>query len=201
MRPGDHVVVQALSSLLGESFELIDDYEIVRDLPDPTIKPATVRRLFRPAELSYRRSRARRRLVKRGFDVGVIQLLVYQTDWFDLRAVRSQVPLVSIVHDVRPHVRSFPAPVETALLRRLYRRDCAGELLVYSRLLRDELVADYGVESERVHVVPLPFDTSGVRRRDVLRPPRPMVLFFGALRPNKGLPVLLGALELVPADR
>jgi glycosyltransferase involved in cell wall biosynthesis len=104
------------------------------------------------------------------------------------------------VHDVRPHVRSVPARVERALLRRLYREDCAGELIAYSHLLKDELVADYGVESERVHVIPHPLDASDLRRHDVSRPPRPLVLLFGALRPNKGLPVLLAALEQLPAD-
>lgn len=199
-RPGDEFVVQALRTLRGEPFGPVAEYEIVRDLPDPTLPTPGAPRLLRLVELTYRRSRARKRLVRRAFDVGVIELLVYQTDWFDLRAVRARLPLVSVVHDVQPHVRSLPARLETALLRRLYREDCTGELIVYSPLLRDELVADYGVEPDRVHVLPFPLDASDARRADVARPSRPLVLFFGALRPNKGLPILLAALEQLPAD-
>lgn len=200
MRPGDEFVVQALPSLLGESFQAIDEYEVVRDLPDPTVQRSGVRLRLRPVEITYRRSLARRRLVRRGFDIGMIELLVYQTDWFDLRALRARIPLLSMVHDVRPHTRSLPARAETLLLRRLYRDDCTGDLIVFSPLLRDELVADYHVEAERVHVIPHPLDGSDQRRPEVSRPPRPMALFFGTLRPNKGLSVLLAALDQLPAD-
>jgi len=192
-------VVQALPSSRGESFKSIVEYEVVRDLPDPTVPRTGAQRLLRPVELTCRRSMARRRLVRRGFDVGVIELLVYRTDWFDLRALRAQLPLVSVVHDVRPHVHSLPTPLETALLRRLYSEECAGEIIVYSHLLRSELVADFGVDPDRVHVVPHPLDASDLRV-EVERPDRPLVLFFGALRPNKGLPVLLAALEQLPRD-
>jgi glycosyltransferase involved in cell wall biosynthesis len=200
LRPGDEFVVQAIPTFRGESLRPIAEYEIVRDLPDPTRRTPGVPRLVRPLELTYRRSRARRRLARRGFDLGIIESLVYQVDWIDLRGVQAGLPLVSVVHDVRPHVRALPEWLETALLRRLYREETTGELIVYSPLLRDELVADYGVDPHRVHVLPLPIDASDGRSADSPRPARPMALFFGSLRPNKGLPILLAALEQLPAD-
>jgi glycosyltransferase involved in cell wall biosynthesis len=97
-------------------------------------------------------------------------------------------------------VRSVPERVETALLRRLYREDTTGELIVYSRLLRDELVTDFRVDPQRVHVIPHPLDGSDARSAQTARPARPMALVFGSLRPNKGVPILLAALEQLPAD-
>src|SRR5256885_5067451 len=117
LRPGDVFVVEALQSFRGESLGPIVEYEVVRDLPDPTQRRAGLANLIRPLELTFRRSASRRQLVRRGFDVGLIESLVYQTDWLDLRSVRARVPLVSVVHDVRPHVRSLPAFVENTLLR------------------------------------------------------------------------------------
>jgi glycosyltransferase involved in cell wall biosynthesis len=195
LRPGDALTVHALASLGGETFDDdITEYEVVRDLPDPTAIP----KLRRPVELPLRRSRTRSRLVRRGFDVAHIGNLVYQTDWTDLRRLRRHVALVSDVHDVRPHRRALPAAAETALLRATYRT--AGHLIVLHDVLKDELLADFPVDPARVHVVPHVLDADATPDPDVAEPARPVFLLFGTLRTNKGLDVLADALLALGPD-
>ena len=199
LRPGDSLVVQALPALRGERFADVDEYEVVRDLPDPTAAASgPLARLARPVRLTAGRSLARRRLVRRGFDVAHVEMLVYQTDWADLGGLRRRVPLAAMVHDIRPHQRALPAPLETRLLRRTYRS--AGHLMVFHRVLGDELAADFGVDPALVHVLPHPLDGTDLRDRSVERPDRPLLLFFGTLRPNKGLDVLLDAVASLGAE-
>jgi glycosyltransferase involved in cell wall biosynthesis len=101
--------------------------------------------------------------------------------------------LVLTAHDVLPRE---PRLGQLAAQRRLYERFDA--VVVHSEHGRVRLVDEVGVASERVHVIPHgafthlaelpspkagpPFHTDG-----------PVVLFFGLLRPYKGLDVLLEA--------
>jgi glycosyltransferase involved in cell wall biosynthesis len=86
----------------------------------------------------------------------------------------------------------MPVAIEKALLRGTYHN--AHELVVLHDVLKDEIVADFGVDPERVHVAPVVLDAN----LDVDRTSRttgpPMFLFFGSLRANKGLDVLADAL-------
>jgi glycosyltransferase involved in cell wall biosynthesis len=194
LRPGDSLTVHALPSLAGESFGVIDEYEVVRDLPDPSKRGGGIlARTVRPITLTVERSRARVRVVERGFDVAHIGNLVYQTDWADLRRLRKRVPLVCDVHDVRPHHRALPARVESALLKRTYR--VGGHLIVLHEVLKDEMVSEFGISPERVHVVPHVLDTGAARDLSGPPPTRPMLLLFGTLRPNKGVKVVAAAVN------
>jgi glycosyltransferase involved in cell wall biosynthesis len=111
-------------------------------------------------------------------------------------------PRVLTAHDVLPRE---PRPGQRAATRRLLRSMDA--VIAHSehgaRRLRDEL----GVDPARVHVIPhgafdyltrlpeerpLPEELAGVEK--------PVVLFFGLLRPYKGLDVLLDAWRAVDAD-
>jgi glycosyltransferase involved in cell wall biosynthesis len=198
LRAGDTLVVQALPSLRGAAFGPISQYEVVRDLPDPTAigGAGILGRIARTARLAAGRSRARSRLLQRDFDIGHIEMLSPHADWLDLRGLRRRLPLVSTVHDVRPH-RPLPLGAETALLRRLYRDDRAGHLVVFHDVLKQELTSEFGVEAERVSVVPHPLDGRDLRDSAAARPERPFALVFGKLRRNKGIPVLLEALRSI----
>ncbi len=192
-RPGDELVVHAQLASPGNPVEPIAEYQVVRDLPDPAAPGRNrVRRALRPIELAVGRSRARARVVRRGFNVAHIGNLTYQTDWWDLRRLRRRVPLVSDVHDVRPHRSTLPARIETSLLRETYRN--AGHLVVLHDVLKEEVVGDFGISPERVHVVPVVLDALAARDPSIPRPPRPQFLLFGTLRPNKGIDVLTDAL-------
>jgi glycosyltransferase involved in cell wall biosynthesis len=100
-------------------------------------------------------------------------------------------PLVLTAHDVLPRE---PRPGQREAQRRLYDRFDA--IVVHSEHGRERLTRELGVEEARVHVIahgafshlaegpvaPPPFQTEA-----------PVVLFFGLLRPYKGIDVLLEA--------
>jgi glycosyltransferase involved in cell wall biosynthesis len=123
------------------------------------------------------------------------------TDWADLGGLRRRLPLVCQVHDVWPHGRGLlPLTMERELLKRTYR--VAGDLLVYHDVLKDELVDDFGIEPDHVHVIPQAIDASDLRDAGTAgRDRKAVLLFFGTLRQNKGLGVLCDALELLGPQR
>jgi glycosyltransferase involved in cell wall biosynthesis len=116
-------------------------------------------------------------------------LAVQPVDVLLLGAFRA--PRVLTAHDVLPRE---PGPGQLAAQRRVYER--VEAVVVHSEHGRDRLVSDVGVEPQRVHVIP-----HGVLRPagDAPLPPElagveaPVALFFGLLRPYKGLDVLLEA--------
>jgi glycosyltransferase involved in cell wall biosynthesis len=105
-----------------------------------------------------------------------------------------RVPLVLTAHDILPHQ---PGPGQRAAQRRLYAR--VDAVVVHSRRGRERLIDEAGVDPDRIEVIP-----HGVLQPDretpASLPPelaghdaRPVVLFFGLLRPYKGIEVLLEA--------
>jgi glycosyltransferase involved in cell wall biosynthesis len=133
---------------------------------------------------------AARSASRRGVDAVHFQWLAVQPlDVGLLRAFRA--PLVLTAHDVLPRE---PRPGQRAAQRRLYER--VDAIVVHSGHGRDRLVDELGVRAEKVTVIP-----HGVLRPegDDELPPElagvdgPVVLFFGLLRPYKGLDVLLEA--------
>jgi glycosyltransferase involved in cell wall biosynthesis len=102
-----------------------------------------------------------------------------------------RAPLVLTAHDVVPRE---PRPGQRAGQRRLYAR--VDAVVVHSEHGRDRLVGQLGLPEEKITVIPhgvlapagddgLPPELEGVEG--------PVALFFGLLRPYKGLDVLLEA--------
>jgi glycosyltransferase involved in cell wall biosynthesis len=139
----------------------------------------------------------RYRLAARAADIAHFQwLTVAQLDAYLLpphrhTAAGIRPKLVLTAHDVLPRE---PRPGQLAAQRRLYGRFDA--VVVHSEHGRERLVGELGAHPERVHVIPHgalthlaepptgppPFQTES-----------PVALFFGLLRPYKGLDVLLEA--------
>jgi glycosyltransferase involved in cell wall biosynthesis len=142
--------------------------------------------------LTYLRRAADRRRRARGddFDVAHVVYLNPFTDPFTLAGLDRHVPLVSSVHDVVPHNTRVPHAVEHRLLAREYRT--AGRLLVHHESVGRRLVAEFGVDPDRVHVVPLQVPPPEHAAGEQVDGPH-QVLFFGAFRRNKGIEVLLDA--------
>jgi glycosyltransferase involved in cell wall biosynthesis len=116
-------------------------------------------------------------------------LAVQPLDALLLRAFRR--PLVLTAHDVLPRE---PRPGQRAAQRRLYAR--ADAVVVHSEHGRARLVGDLGVAAEKVHVIPhgvLPLAPDGALPAELQPAEGPVALFFGLLRPYKGLDVLLEA--------
>lgn len=199
--PDDSLTVEALPSLAGETFGNVAEYEVVRDLPDPTVTPRwPIGQAVRKVTIAAGRTRARRRLLRRGFDIAQIELLTYQTDWLDLPGIRRRMPVVATVHDVRPHASRLPEGVETALLRRLYAPTATDRLVVFHDVLREELISEFAVDAARVSVIPIPIDGRDARLRECPTPERPFALLFGRLRADKGVRTLLRAVRQLDGD-
>ena len=130
-----------------------------------------------------------------GVDLAHIETLSPQTDWLDLRLIGRQTAVVSVVHDVVPHDAPSPGVLMRRLLKATYAN--AGHLVVYHDRLKEELVADFGADRGRVHVLPIPLDSNSptIDESVTQQRERPTVLLFGSLRRNKGIPVLLDVLE------
>jgi glycosyltransferase involved in cell wall biosynthesis len=120
----------------------------------------------------------------------------------DVHLLPRAKPLVLTAHDVLPRE---PRRGQLAAQRRLYER--VDAVVVHSEHGRRRLVGGLGLDPSRVHVIahgafehltrveqtrPLPPDLARVEK--------PVVLFFGLLRPYKGLDVLLDAWRSLDPD-
>ena len=149
-----------------------------------------------PDMLRYRRA-------ARSADVVHFQWLTVQPlDVHLLPRSRRGRALVMTAHDVLPRE---PRPGQLRAQRRAYER--CDAVVVHSRHGRGRLVGELGLPAEKVHVIPhgvlrpwLDADDQELgETHERLLPPDlakvhgPVVLFFGLLRPYKGLDVLLEA--------
>ncbi len=144
-----------------------------------------------PEMLRYRRAAS-------SADVVHFQWLPAQP--LDVHLLPRDRPLVLTAHDVLPRE---PARGQLAAQRRLYERMDA--VIAHSEHGRRRLTAELGIDPARVHVIahgvlapwegqapqPLPDELAGVQG--------PVVLFFGLLRPYKGIDVLLEAWREIDA--
>jgi glycosyltransferase involved in cell wall biosynthesis len=158
-------------------------------------------------ELSWRRPdgwfRTGRRL--RSYDLVVLTVLTsvqvpaYLCILAGLRSFKGRGPqVVALCHNVLPHERkAYDAPFMRALLRRVDRVLVhSGEQAAVARSLRPRGAADEGLS-----VAELPPHLPAKRgAADRLAEPYGRLLFFGVVRPYKGLDVLLRALAAGPPD-
>jgi glycosyltransferase involved in cell wall biosynthesis len=139
----------------------------------------------------------RYRGVARGADVIHFQWLDVQ--WLD-RLLLPRRPLVLTAHDLLPRE---PRPGQVGAQRRLY--DAVDALIVHSEYGRAQLVQGLGVDPRKLHVIHHGAFEHLTRLAPVPLPPEleraagPVVLFFGLLRPYKGVDVLLEAWRDAPA--
>jgi glycosyltransferase involved in cell wall biosynthesis len=199
----DHAFCAALARA-GATVQLVTSRFAYGDVPAPD---GYVRQ-----ELFYRRargaagSRGRRlsKLVSHRSDMRALARLAAATadvvhfqwlamPWLDARLLPAG-PLVLTAHDLLPRE---PRPGQARSQLRLMRR--VDGVVVHSRYGRDQLVSGLGVPAGKVHVIhhgafehvadgpsaPLPEPLDAVEG--------PVVLFFGLLRPYKGLQTLLSA--------
>src|SRR3954454_6630993 len=136
--------------------------------------------------LAYRRA-------AREADVVHFQWLTVQP--IEVRLLPTDRPVVLTAHDVIPRE---PRPGQVKAQKRLYER--VDAIVVHSHAGRERLVVDLEIDPTKVHVIPhgafthyteleheipLPAELAAVEK--------PVVLFFGLIRPYKGLDTLLNA--------
>jgi glycosyltransferase involved in cell wall biosynthesis len=187
----DHELALALARA-GADVELVTSRFRFGDLPAPVG--------YRRAELFYplssrlfRRSRLRVPLKAAEHPLGMARLLrrdadVVHVQWLsvpqlDRRLLFLRAPSVFTAHDLLPRRTAAKAELWREILRRFDR------VVVHSERGRDTL-SQLGVEQERLRVIPLAVSPTDVEPRDDGR----TLLFFGVIRPYKGLP---DALEVV----
>ncbi len=200
--PYDHALAAALASA-GADVELITSRFAYGEPPEPD--GYAVRELF------YRHARgragSRARLAAKLVD-HVPDMLRYRDvarsadvvhfQWLAVQAVDRWLlprrPSVLTAHDLLPRE---PRPGQAYAQRRLY--EAVDAVVVHSRYGRDQLVGRLGVDASKVRVIPhgafkhLTTQPGELPLPDELRAESPVVLFFGLLRPYKGLDVLLDA--------
>lgn len=136
-----------------------------------------------PDMLGYRRAAA-------SADVVHFQWLALQQ--LDLHLLPRGRPLVLTAHDVLPREGSA---ARRSAQRRLYER--VDAVVAHSEHSRRRLVDDLGIASDSVHVIPhgplRPWQGQPEAALPLPATERPVVLFFGLLRPYKGLDLLMEA--------
>ena len=205
--PYDHALSTALAGA-GAEVELITSPFAYGTAPEPDG--------YAQRELFYRHARgapgSRARLAGKLVE-HVPDMLRYRSvaqaadvvhfQWLAIQAIDRYLlprrPTVLTAHDLLPRE---PRPGQGYAQRRLY--EAVDAVVVHSRYGRDLLVGELGVDDNKVRVIPhgafkhltlqvneapLPAELGAVRG--------PVVLFFGLLRPYKGLDVLLEAQETV----
>jgi glycosyltransferase involved in cell wall biosynthesis len=202
-RPYDHALCAALARA-GAEVELITSRFAYGEAPAPD--GYAVRELFYRHALGPPGSRVRLavKLVQHGPDMlhyravaGAADVVHFQ--WIAVQAVDRYLlparPTVLTAHDLLPRE---PRPGQVRAQRRLY--DGVDAVVTHSRYGRELLVGTLGVDPAKVRVIhhgafehltrpvheaPLPSELRGVSV--------PVVLFFGLLRPYKGVETLLRA--------
>jgi glycosyltransferase involved in cell wall biosynthesis len=139
-----------------------------------------------------------RRAAAREADVAHLQWLSVQP--IDVHLLPRKVPLVLTAHDVLPRE---PRRGQLEGQRRLYEH--VDGVVVHSAHGRARLVDEVGVDPAKVEVIPhgvLDHLTTlaPVRPPELPEPERPVVLFFGLIRPYKGLDVLYEAWRALAPD-
>ena len=202
--PYDHALCAALARL-GADVELVTS--------EFAYGPVSAPQGYAVREAFYRRARgapgsrarqaskalwhvpdmARYRRLARSADVVHFQWLALQ--WLDGHLLPTTRPVVLTAHDLLPREAR---PGQASAQRRLYERVTA--VVVHSEHGRRQLVEVLGVDAERVHVIHHGAFNHLTTQPDELGLPRelaavdvPVVLFFGLLRPYKGIETLLGA--------
>ncbi|MBN2181655.1 MAG: glycosyltransferase family 4 protein [Sedimentisphaerales bacterium] len=122
-------------------------------------------------------------------------------DQFFFKQLAKKLPVVLTVHDIRSHYERFVSR-DSFLRRSLQIPHC---LITHYQSGKNQLIEHWGVESERISVIPhgimepMHRDVTRIEAKRKLDLPedRKVLLFFGSIRPNKGLEVLLEALNYI----
>lgn len=176
-------------------------------LVEPSVAPALLDRV-RPLKLAFHLGRyLYNALAIRPRSIsGVAHILFpfYLTDLITLRRLRKYgIPVVLTVHEVLPHRPYLGGRLDRRLLDAIYNE--SDLLAVHTHNLKASLLDNFAVPEERVRVVRHAFFKAGepadrhkARLCYHIPQDKTVLLFFGAIRENKGLKVLIEAFRYLP---
>jgi glycosyltransferase involved in cell wall biosynthesis len=137
---------------------------------------------------------------KNNFDIAHIQIGLPLIDQFFLKPLARHLPVVLTVHDVQPHSQHFYT--RHIILKRYF--NIPDRLIVHYERGKKQLVENYGICADRINVICHgmrslcnPAVPSDARKKLNLPLERDILLFFGTIRADKGLDILLRALQIL----
>jgi glycosyltransferase involved in cell wall biosynthesis len=147
----------------------------------------------------------RNREARKGdFDIVHIQNIIAPIDQYLLRYLAGKVPLIMTVHDTIPHVEKFVQ--RRSFLQRAYKH--FDHLIVHYEGGKRNLIETYGVPAEKIVVIPhgltmldnFPHQEDARQQLGIPLDKR-ILLFFGTIRPDKGLDILIQAMGQLKDER
>ncbi|HXX53267.1 MAG TPA: glycosyltransferase, partial [Thermodesulfovibrionales bacterium] len=137
-------------------------------------------------------------------DVRVVHLLFpfYLTDWITIARLKKMGKKVLLtVHEVVPHRPFMGGHIDKRLMKRMY--ESADLLIVHTELLKNKLAKSYAVDPIKIRVIhhgyfrhaKVSADINTLKAKYRIPMGKKVLLFFGAIRENKGLAVLLHAMQ------
>jgi glycosyltransferase involved in cell wall biosynthesis len=184
---------------------LQDDERCRRILLEPSVDPAIYGPKFLKYLMHLMKYLSNSFFIDFPREVEVVHLLFpfYLTDWITVsRLKKKRMKVVLTVHELLPHKAFLGGTIDMKLNRLLYQD--ADLLLVHTDSLKQEIISLFQVNSGKVKVIPHgwfnPSSMSIVKScRAGCEVPRDKrtLLFFGSIRDNKGLDLLLKAMQLL----
>jgi glycosyltransferase involved in cell wall biosynthesis len=155
-------------------------------------------RFYRSLVNSLRRNRF---AVRQRFDVAHFQGVgTPLLDQFFLRPLARQQPVVLTVHDVKAHYERFVS--RASFIKRSLR--IPRRLIVHYEDGKRQLAEHWGICPDHIDVIPHgimpvqnPPGPTDAREKLNLPQDHRIILFFGGIRPNKGLDILLEAMKTI----
>jgi len=131
----------------------------------------------------------------------------YLTDLLTIRRLKKKkCKVILTVHEVFPHKPFLGGKIDLRIIKRLYEN--ADLLLVHSNTLKNELSDLFSLSPKKVRVIPhgyfdlpqSPVDVITLRKKYQVPPDKKILLFFGTIRENKGLDILLDVMKVAKKD-
>lgn len=117
------------------------------------------------------------------------------------RLKRRGIKVVLTVHEILPHKPFLGGQIDKKMINKMY--DKADKLLVHTYSLKKDIVELFYQPSEKIENIPHPYfnlpkssiDVNTLKIKYKVPKDKKVILFFGTIRENKGLDILLDAMK------
>lgn len=134
-------------------------------------------------------------------DMVHLQIVNAGTDQFFVPLLCKNQKVIYTVHNVVPHEKGIGRGRSS--FKRIYQT--VHHLIVHSNANRNQLISEFGIIPDKISIIPVGTETPGkplisqIEARERLKLPLTcqLILFFGTIRKNKGLSLLIKSMSLV----